>query len=97
MPDDGPGVSLGGLEDGIALLRFERPRQLNALTDDSVAEIGRLLDASAPTRDARARRHRRGRGFCAGFDLGLGRRRPGSAELGETPAWMQRQESFARS
>ena len=96
MPDDGPGVSLGALEEGVALLRFERPRQLNALTDDTVAEIARLLDRVGADQKTRVLVVTgSGRGFCAGFDLGLAGDAPGSAELGETPAWMQRQESFA--
>lgn len=36
-----------------------------------------------------------GRGFCAGFDLELASDAPGSAEFGETAAWMMRQEAFA--
>jgi enoyl-CoA hydratase len=94
--EDGPGVSLGTLEPGIALLRFERPKQLNALTDDGVAEIARLLErvgADPATRVLVVTGA--GRGFCAGFDLGLAGDAPGSAEWGETAAWMQRQESFA--
>ena len=95
-PDDGPGVSLGALEEGVALLRFERPRQLNALTDDTVAEIARLLDRVGADQKTRVLVVTgSGRGFCAGFDLGLAGDAPGSAELGETPAWMRRQESFA--
>jgi len=96
VPDDGPGVSLGELEEGIALLRFERPRQLNALTDDTVAETLRLLDCVGADQKTRVLvLTGAGRGFCAGFDLGLAGDAPRSAELGETPAWMQRQELFA--
>ena len=98
MPDtlSVPGARLERIEDAVAVLRLDRPRQLNALTDDTVAEIGRLLDV---VDDDRALRvlvlTGEGRGFCAGFDLGLAGDAPGSAEWGETAAWMQRQESFA--
>ncbi|MDR3453439.1 MAG: enoyl-CoA hydratase-related protein [Rhodoferax sp.] len=92
----GPGVRLEHPEDGIALLRLDRPRHLNSLTDDTVTEIGRLLDTLAADSKIRVLVITgEGRGFCAGFDLGLASDAPGSAELGETPAWMMRQEAFA--
>ena len=98
MPESpaGAGARLERVEDGIAVLRLDRPRQLNALTDDTVVEILRLLDAVG--RDPGLRVlvvTGEGRGFCAGFDLGLAGDAPGSAELGETAAWMARQELFA--
>ncbi|HEV7575228.1 MAG TPA: enoyl-CoA hydratase-related protein [Caldimonas sp.] len=96
MPESSPGVRLETLEDGIALLRLDRPAQLNALTDDSVAEIARLLDEVSADRKLRVLVvSGAGRGFCAGFDLALAADAPGSAELGETTAWMMRQEAFA--
>ena len=91
-----PGARLGQCEPGIALLTLDRPRKLNALTDDGVALIGRLLDAV--TADAACRVliiTGAGRGFCSGFDLAHAGAAPGSAELGETAAWMMRQEAFA--
>jgi enoyl-CoA hydratase len=95
-PDNGAGVSLVALEDGVALLRFERPGQLNALTDDGVAEIARLLDRVGADHATRVLiLTGEGRGFCAGFDLGLAGDAPGRAEWGDTPAWMRRQEAFA--
>ena len=95
MPE-APEALLERPEDGIALLRLNRPGQLNALTDQGVAEIGRLLDTLASDRAVRVLVITgAGRGFCAGFELGLAADAPGSAELGETPAWMMRQESFA--
>ena len=96
MPEASPGVRLETLEEGIALLRLDRPAQLNALTDDTVAEIARLLDKVGADPMIRVLVVTgAGRGFCAGFDLGLAADAPGSAELGETTAWMIRQESFA--
>ena len=96
MPEASPGVRLETLEDGIALLRLDRPAQLNALTDDTVVEIARLLDKVGADPKIRVLVVTgAGRGFCAGFDLGLAADAPGSDELGETPAWMIRQESFA--
>jgi enoyl-CoA hydratase len=90
------GVRLEHPEPGIAVMRFARPRNLNALGDDTVAAIGRLLErigADAATRVLVLTGE--GKGFCAGFDLGLAADAPGSAELGETTAWMRRQEAFA--
>jgi enoyl-CoA hydratase len=91
-----PGVSLETPEPGIALLRLDRPQRLNALRDDTVAEIGRLLDAVSADHAVRVLIVTgAGKGFCAGFDLGDATDAPGSAELGETTAWMLRQEAFA--
>ena len=39
------GARLAQAEPGIALLTLDRPHKRNALTDDTVALIGRLLDA----------------------------------------------------
>ena len=90
------GLRLELPNEAVALLRLDRPNVLNALTDDMVAEFGRLLDCVAA--DTRVRVlviTGEGRGFCAGFDLGLVADAPASAELAETPAWMLRQEAFA--
>lgn len=96
MPEAVPGVRLEHPQSGIALLRLDRPAQLNALTDDAVAELHRLLDRVAADTSTRILVITgEGRGFCAGFDLSLAADAPGSAELGETPAWMMRQENFA--
>jgi enoyl-CoA hydratase len=90
------GARLEQPEPGIALLRLDRPDNLNALTDTTVAEIGRLLDLVNADHAVRVLIVTgEGRGFCAGFDLGLAADAPGSAELGETTAWMLRQEAFA--
>ena len=84
-----PGARLEQPEPGIALLTLDRPRKLNALTDDTVAVIGRLLDGVAADPKCRVLIITgAGRGFCSGFDLGEAADAPGSAELGETPAWM---------
>lgn len=93
MPD---AVLLERPEPGIALLRLNRPRPLNALTDAMVAEIGRLLDVV--NADAQLRvlvLTGEGRGFCAGFDLTLAAQAPEQAALGEATAWTLRQEAFA--
>lgn len=47
MPESpcGAGGRLEPVANGIAMLRLDRPRQLNALTDDTLVEILRLLDA----------------------------------------------------
>ena len=90
------GVRLEHPEPGIALLRLARPQNLNALGDDTVAAIAHLLDGIGADPAVRALiLTGEGKGFCAGFDLGLAADAPGSAELGETAAWMRRQEAFA--
>jgi enoyl-CoA hydratase len=81
---------------GIALLRLARPQNLNALTDAAVAEFGRLLEqvnADHATRVLIVTGE--GKGFCAGFDLSLAGEAPDTEALGETTAWMLRQEAFA--
>ena len=92
----GQGVHLEHPEAGIAVLRLDRPAHLNALGDDTVIEIGRLLDRISADPQLRVLVITgAGRGFCAGFDLALAAEAPHSAELGETTAWMMRQEAFA--
>ncbi|MDM0015113.1 enoyl-CoA hydratase-related protein [Variovorax sp. J22P168] len=94
--DVNPGVRLERPEPTIALLRLDRAEKMNALGDDTVAAIGRLLDAVSSDPAVRVLVITgEGKGFCAGFDLGLATEAPGTAELGETAAWMLRQESFA--
>lgn len=93
MPESG--ALLERLADGITLLRLNRPQRLNALDDDTVREIGRLLDEVDGDEACRVLIvSGAGRGFCAGFDLSLAGDAPGS-EAGETQAWMKRQELFA--
>lgn len=83
-------------EPGIALLRLNRPQRLNVLSDGTVLEIGRILDAVSTDHTVRVLVVTgAGKGFCAGFDLADAAEAPGSAELGETTAWMLRQEAFA--
>jgi len=101
MPQPGPAAQPASHlverpEAGIGVLRLNRPAALNALTDDSVAELSAALDALA--RDASLRAlilTGAGRAFCAGFDLGLADAAPRQDELGEAAAWTARQEAFA--
>jgi enoyl-CoA hydratase len=89
-------LSLTRPEPGIAVLSLNRPKRLNALSDDLVAELARTLDTLAA--DAALRvliLTGEGRGFCAGFDLTLAAAAPLTQELGEAAAWTIRQESFA--
>jgi enoyl-CoA hydratase len=89
-------LKLEQVEPGIAVLRLDRPRRLNALTDGTVAEMGRALDALAADRALRVLIVTgEGRGFCAGFDLSLAAEAPHTQELGEAAAWTARQEAFA--
>lgn len=93
MPDS---VRLERPRPHVALLRFDRPQALNALTDDMVAEVAPALDEIDADRETRVvLLTGSGRGFCAGFDLGLATDAPGAGEIGETSAWMMRQESFS--
>ena len=81
---------------GIAVLTLCRPRQLNALSDATVGELGRVLDSLAVDNALRVViLTGAGRGFCAGFDLALAAEAPLTRELGEAAAWTVRQESFA--
>ncbi|MFO1218684.1 MAG: enoyl-CoA hydratase-related protein [Burkholderiaceae bacterium] len=84
-------------DSGIAVLTFDRPAQLNALTDASVAALARALDALAADTALRALVITgAGRAFCAGFDLALAADAPLARELGsEAAAWTARQEAFA--
>jgi enoyl-CoA hydratase len=91
-----PHLLLERQEGGIAVLRLNRPALLNALSDEMVADLGRLLDELAS--DAALRVlviTGEGRGFCAGFDLGLAAQAPQQDTLGEAAAWTIRQEAFA--
>ncbi len=81
---------------GIAVLRLNRPQRLNALTDDTVAQLSRTLDQLAADTALRVLiLTGEGRGFCAGFDLTLAADAPLRKELGEAGAWTARQEAFA--
>ena len=82
-------------ETGIWTLKLCRPSQLNALSDDMVHHLHQMLEDVHQSTTCRVLiLTGEGRGFCAGFDLGLADDAPGS-ENGETAAWMRRQEKFA--
>jgi enoyl-CoA hydratase len=96
MPRETAGVRLERKDRSIALLHFDRPAKLNALTDRTVAETGRLLGSVAADPDLRVLiMTGAGRGFCAGFDLSLADDAPDRPERGEAAAWSARQEAFA--
>ena len=58
------------LEDGVALIRFNRPGALNALTPAMVDELSEALDCAAADEAVRAIvLTGEGRGFCSGADL----------------------------
>jgi enoyl-CoA hydratase len=83
-------------ESGITVLRLNRPERLNALSDETVAELARALDTLAADHDLRVLIVTgAGRGFCAGFDLTLAAEAPLQNKLGEAAAWTLRQEAFA--
>ena len=89
-------LRLERLDNGIALLTLNRPAALNALSDDMVAGLGRLLDELATDGATRVLvMTGAGRGFCAGFDLGEAALAPDEDELGRATAWTARQERFS--
>jgi enoyl-CoA hydratase len=91
-----PDLTLQTLEQGIAVLRMNRPARLNAFTDDAVSEFTQMLERLATDASLRVLiLTGEGRGFCAGFDLTLADQAPLTAELGEVGAWAARQEAFA--
>jgi enoyl-CoA hydratase len=84
------------LDGGVGLLKLNRPTRLNALSDEIVRELSQQLDRLAEDATLRVLIVTgEGRGFCAGFDLGLAAEAPGQDELGEAAAWTLRQEAFA--
>lgn len=88
-------LQLDRAADGIWTLELDRPDKLNALTDDMVRELDAMLVDIGRQQDCRVLLLTgAGRGFCAGFDLGLAQDAP-SSEQGEAAAWTIRQEAFA--
>jgi enoyl-CoA hydratase len=89
-------IRLETADDGIWTLWLSQPSRLNALDDDTVLALRQTLGELAHHSACRVLiLSGEGRGFCAGFDLSLAGDAPGSAEDGETEAWMARQEQFA--
>lgn len=83
-------------EPGIALLTLNRPAALNALTDEGVDALHRLLADLAANASLRVLVITgAGRGFCAGFDLAQAAKAPQQDDLGTAAAWTARQERFA--
>ncbi len=83
-------------EPGIAVLTLDRPAALNALTDETVAELHALLATLADEPRLRVLvLTGAGRAFCAGFDLTQATQAPQEDELGAAAAWTARQERFA--
>jgi enoyl-CoA hydratase len=84
------------VEGGIAVLKLNRPDRMNALGDDTVADLIKVADTLAVDHELRVLIITGiGRGFCAGFDLTLAAAAPLTRELGEAAAWTARQEAFA--
>lgn len=93
MPD---GIRTERPREGVAVVYLQRPERLNALSDDMVARLDEVLGELGRDEGVRALvLTGEGRGFCAGFDLSLAQEAPGQAALGESAAWMQRQEAFS--
>ncbi len=96
MPKVSGGVRLERRGNHVAMLQFHRPEKLNALSDRTVAETGRLLRTVASDPLLRVLiMTGAGSGFCSGFDLSLADKAPGDSKQGETIAWTERQEAFA--
>ena len=91
-------VVLSDIQDGVAVLTFNRPDRLNAWTPEMQTRYFDLLDDCAAREDVRAIvLTGAGRGFCAGADMqnlaaALGRRR-----RAEQPACTTRDRSRTRS
>ncbi len=97
MPHEGFVLErLAGDDAGVALLRFDRPAQLNPLSDATVEDLHRTLDGLARDDALRALvLTGSGRAFCAGFDLAQAGAAPGEDRQGRAAAWSARQEAFA--
>lgn len=90
------GFDLAWPEPGIGLLTLRRPAALNALTDEMVEALHRLIaDLSRSTQLRVLVVTGEGRAFCAGFDLSQAQAAPQQDEIGEAAAWTARQERFA--
>lgn len=88
-------VLLEDLDDGIAVIRLNRPARLNALTREMVAELNETLATMAVRKSVRAViLTGSGRGFCAGQDVAAAdaRNRTAPSGLVERYHW---QEQFA--
>lgn len=61
---------LYSVEGHVALIRFNRPKALNAMTENLMAELNRAFDQAAADEEVRAIiLTGEGRGFCSGADL----------------------------
>jgi enoyl-CoA hydratase len=89
------GIQLDKAADGIWTLLLNRPERLNALDDQMVEDLLQTLSKTGRNPACQVLiLSGVGRGFCAGFDLGLADRAPGD-EDGEAAAWTARQEAFS--
>lgn len=94
---DEPTIEIDPLEDGIRVLRLNRPALRNALTDCMVDAFAQAIDRLSSDDACRVIVVTgAGKGFCAGFDLSLAQSAPGQAEGGEVSAWTARQERYAQ-
>lgn len=87
-------VILEGAGAPVAEIRLNRPDKLNALTDSTVTAFFAALDQVAASGSAVLIVSGEGRGFCAGFDLGLANVVPDDTG-DEHEAWSHRQERYA--
>ncbi|MCB1475757.1 MAG: enoyl-CoA hydratase/isomerase family protein [Rhodobiaceae bacterium] len=88
-------VLLETMENGIAVMRLNRPSKLNALADATVDTIVALLDEVAASSARVLIITGNGRGFCAGFDLSLAATIELAEGEPEAAGWMRRQERYA--
>jgi enoyl-CoA hydratase len=92
-----PTILVERVEEGIDVIRLNRPDRLNAMTDQLVNE---MIDALHMIGDDQTSRvvilTGAGRGFCAGLDLVEGLDAPRLAEMGRVQAGMWYQKKIAR-
>ncbi len=91
-----PAVESEVLEEGITLLRINRPERMNALGMDVLAGLHRHLDELRIDRECRlVILTGSGKAFCAGADLKEQDQAPGCEELGELGRVYKTQEYLA--
>lgn len=89
-------ITLGEIDDGIALVTLNRPDRLNAITADMIDDLGRAVTAVDLDPGLRAVvLTGAGRGFCAGLDLMEQGTAPGAHEVRPVVAGFMWQDHLA--
>jgi len=89
-------ITLEHPDEGITLVRLDRPAKLNAMNVELISELHAALDGIATDRSCRVVIITgAGRGFCAGLDLGGYGTAPGGEDVGRVQASMAVQKHIA--